>query len=216
MPVLFEAPAESQSKKTVKKEIEEMARGYMQSRVFSTYLLHPSDIRFETQGIDEEVLLFLRQHLIVFVPQLMLGLVFFFIPIGVFPFLFRFIGGLSSLPAGYIMVGMIFWYEALFGYLLASFIHWYFNIFIVTNKRIIDIDFLFLLYKKFSETKLDKVQDISFKTGGIMATMFNYGDVIIQTAGELPNFVFEKVPRPSEVVRIISELTSVRRGRKSV
>ena len=214
MPVLFEASADLP--KTVKKNVEKLASGYMQSRVFSTYLLHPSDIRFETQGVDEEVLLFLRQHLIVFLPQLMLGLVFFFIPIGVLPFLFHFIGSVASLPAGYIMVGMVFWYEALFGYFLASFIHWYFNIFIVTNKRIIDIDFLFLLYKKFSETKIEKVQDISFKTGGIMATMLNYGDVMIQTAGELPNFVFEKVPHPSKVVHIISELTSVRKGRKSV
>jgi hypothetical protein len=103
-------------------------------------------------------------------------------------------------------MGTVFWYLALFGYLLTVFIQWYFNIFIVTNHRIIDIDFLFLLYKKFAEAKIEKIQDVSFRTGGIMATMFNYGDVLIQTASEMPNFVFEKVPRPSEVVHVVSDL----------
>jgi uncharacterized membrane protein YdbT with pleckstrin-like domain len=118
-----------------------------------------------------------------------------------------------EIPAGYVVVGTVFWYVASFGFFLTVFLQWYFNIFIVTDKRIIDIDFLYLLYKKFAEAQLFRIQDVSFRTGGIMATMFNFGDVLIQTAGELPNFVFEKVPRPSDVVHIISDLTETEKGK---
>jgi len=216
MPVLFEAPAETPRKKSPKKvkSLEQKEQTF--SRVMTTYLMHPQDIRFETQGEDENVILFLRQHIIVLIPQIILGLVFFFIPVLVFPFLFRFVEGAAAIPGRYVMIMTIFWYEALFGYLLASFIHWYFNIFIVTNYRVIDIDFLYLLYKKFAEAKIEKIQDISFRTGGIVATMFNYGDVFIQTASEVPNFVFEKVPRPSDVVHVVSDLTQGGKGKGNV
>jgi DNA integrity scanning protein DisA with diadenylate cyclase activity len=71
---------------------------------------------------------------------------------------------------------------------------------------VVDIDFIHLLYKEFSEARLNKIQDITYKTGGILATLFNYGNVLIQTAGELPNFEFELVPHPDQVVQIIGEI----------
>jgi len=208
MPVLFEAPP------TVLKEITKTGKtsgnpilSKMNTTPLTAYINHPKDIRFETQKQNEEVILFLRQHIIVLIPQLVLAFVIFFVPLIFFPLLTQFLQSPIEIPSGYIIIGTIFWYVAIFGYLLTVFIHWHFNIFIVTNQRIIDIDFLYLLYKKFAETRIAQVQDISFRTGGIMATMFNYGDVLIQTASELPNFVFEKVPKPGEVVHVISELT---------
>ncbi|HCM82474.1 MAG: hypothetical protein UV63_C0019G0012 [Microgenomates group bacterium GW2011_GWC1_43_11] len=212
MPVLFEAPSQA-PKKTSKKGRQAV---YPFSTPFTAYVMNPKDIRFETQGTDEEVILFLRQHIIVLIPPFILGIIFFFMPFILFPMLVRFLQSPIEIPSGYVVVGTIFWYVATFGYLLTTFLHWHFNIFIVTNHRIIDIDFLFLLYRKFAEAKIEKIQDISFRTGGIMATVFDYGDVLIQTASELPNFVFEKVPRPSEVVHVISDLTENRKKGRNV
>ena len=43
----------------------------------------------------------------------------------------------------------------------------------------------------------------------MFATMFNYGNVYIQTAGEAENFVFRNVPNPhhirEEIVRLAEE-----------
>ncbi|KKT47461.1 MAG: hypothetical protein UW37_C0007G0027 [Candidatus Gottesmanbacteria bacterium GW2011_GWA2_44_17] len=168
MPVLFEAPSQA-PKKTSKKGRQAV---YPFSTPFTAYVMNPKDIRFETQGTDEEVILFLRQHIIVLIPPFILGIIFFFMPFILFPMLVRFLQSPIEIPSGYVVVGTIFWYVATFGYLLTTFLHWHFNIFIVTNHRII--------------------------------------------ASELPNFVFEKVPRPSEVVHVISDLTENRKKGRNV
>lgn len=209
MPVLFEETTPT-LQKTSKKE-KHVVHSF--TTPLTAYLMHPQDIRFETQEEDENVILFLRQHIIVLVPKIALALLIFFVPILFFPVLIQYLPSLIEIPGGYIVAGTLFWYLGTFGYLLTIFLHWFFNIYIVTNKRIIDIDFLYLLYKKFAEAQIIRIQDLSFRTGGIAATMFNYGDVMIQTAGELPNFTFEKVPRPSEVVHIISDLLEEEKGK---
>jgi uncharacterized membrane protein YdbT with pleckstrin-like domain len=112
-----------------------------------------------------------------------------------------------ALPVSYYVVGTMFWYLATFGFALSSFIGWFFNIYIVTNERIVDIDFFYLLYKKFSQAELTKIQDINYTSGGLLAAMFNFGDVVVETAGEAPNIDFELIPFPEKVVETIRELT---------
>jgi len=183
----------------------------MRQRTFgwTSFALHPKGIRFETQEESEEIILFLRQHIILLIPHIVLVGLLIIIPPVIFPMIFRSLSESVALPVGYMIIGWAFWYVVVFGILLTNIIHWFFNIFIVTNKRIIDIDFVNLLYKEFSEAKIDKIQDISFQTMGILATMFDYGNVFIQTASEKPNFVFESVPKPAKVVDVISDLIQV-------
>lgn len=201
MPVLFEETHSSQKNTSQKKR---GGRALFES--FATYAFHPKDVRFETQEDAEEIILFLRQHIIVLVPQCFFLIFLIFSPIVLFPLALRFITSPLPISSGYIVVGTVFWYVAIFGYGFTQFLHWFFNIFIVTNKRIIDIEFMNLLYKEFSEAQIERIQDISYHSHGIMATFFNYGDVTIQTAGEQENFIFESVPRPSEVVKVVSGL----------
>jgi hypothetical protein len=42
--------------------------------------------------------------------------------------------------------------------------------------------------------------------GGVVRTMFDYGDVFVQTAGEVPRIEFEAVPHPDKVAKILREL----------
>ena len=42
--------------------------------------------------------------------------------------------------------------------------------------------------------------------GGVIRTVFNYGDVYIQTAAEVPAFEFLAVPKPDRVAGILQEL----------
>ena len=63
-----------------------------------------------------------------------------------------------------------------------------------------------LLYKQLSSSQLDKIQDVTYKQGGISDTFFNFGTVLIQTAGTEPNFEFEAVPRPNQVVEQINQI----------
>jgi hypothetical protein len=47
---------------------------------------------------------------------------------------------------------------------------------------------------------------VTVKMGGVIRTMFNYGDVIIQTAAEIPQIEFHAVPHPDRVAAILREL----------
>ncbi len=175
--------------------------------MLTTFAMRPDGVRFETQEAQEEVILFLRQHIIVNVPWVILAAVLVIAPTVIFPMIFPVLKIPFVIPIGYWVVGTVFWYLMTFGFILANFIAWFFNIYIVTNERVVDIDFLYLLYKQFSQAELNKIQDISYRTGGIFATMFNYGHVSVQTAGEAPNLEFENVPRPDRVVQTIRSLT---------
>jgi hypothetical protein len=172
----------------------------------TAFAVSPEGVKFETQETDEEVILFLRQHLIVLLPAVLILIVLLLSPVLILPAFFSTLTLPFEVPAQYIVIGTAFWYVMTFGVALTSFLRWFFNIYIVTQRRIIDIDFLHLLYKEFSETRIDKVQDLSFKSGGIFAAFFNYGDVIVQTAGDTPNIDFTTVPYPAKVVETISEL----------
>lgn len=179
----------------------------------TSFALNPAGLRFETQEKEEKVILFLRQHIIVNLPWVALTIVLFLAPTVIFPPLFRAIHVSVNLPIGFFIVGTLFWYLATIGFALASFIGWFFNIYIVTNERIIDIDFYYLLYKKFSEAELNKIQDISYTSGGILATVFNFGNVNVETAGEAPNIDFDAVPHPERVVETIRSLTEMHEGK---
>jgi hypothetical protein len=50
------------------------------------------------------------------------------------------------------------------------------------------------------------VQDVSFAQVGAIRTFFDYGDVLVQTAGTLDNFIFESAPQPSNIVHITEDL----------
>jgi len=172
----------------------------------TAFAVSPEGIKFETQEKDEEVILFLRQHPIVLIPSVFLVLLLIAAPILIIPLFFGSLILPFEIPARYFGIGVAFWYVMTFGVALTSFLRWFFNIYIVTQRRIIDIDFLHLLYKEFSEARIDKVQDLSFKSGGIFAAFFDYGDVVVQTAGDTPNIDFTTVPKPARVVETISEL----------
>lgn len=173
----------------------------------TSFAVSPEGVRFETQEDEEEVVLFLRQHLVVLLGPFLLVVFLALAPVTFFPLLSRFLVLPITIPLNYIIVGTAFWYVVTFGFALMSFLRWFFNIYIVTNKRIVDIDFIHLLYKEFSEARLDKIQDITYKSSGIFSVFFDFGDAYVQTAGgDMPNIEFLSVPQPTKVVKTISEL----------
>lgn len=198
MPTLFQAPDKKPTKKSVK------AHSGARMSPLTAFAVNPTGVRFETQEAEEQVILFLRQHFIVNIPWVVLTVIFLFIPSVLFPLVIRSLP--APLPLSYLLIGTLSWYLVTVGFALVSFLHWFFNIYIVTNERVIDIDFQYLLFKRFSQAELERIQDISYTAGGIFATVFHYGNVYVQTAGEVPNLEFLAVPRPDKVVEKIRNL----------
>ena len=174
----------------------------MQERYpLASFLMCPSGVTFETRESEEKVILFLRRHLVTNIPWILTTIIMVLAPI--------FINSLSildSIPSDFKFVFLLIWYLITTAYFLESFLTWFFNVYIVTDERIIDIDFYNLIYKEVSDANIDKIQDVTYKMGGVVRTLFNYGDVLIQTASEVPNFDFLAVPYPDKVVRVLQDL----------
>lgn len=210
MPDIYVAPKEGKpekkkGKKPAKRALaEKEVKTEKQKRTWSplaAFVAYPPDIRFETQEREERIVLLLRRHWITNLPWIFSVILLIFAPL-----FFRFLPILEPLPFRYQAITIIGWYLLTLAFVLENFLSWYFNVDVITDERIVDIDFYSLIYKEISHCKIDQIQDVTFKMGGIVRTLFNYGDVLIQTAAEVPVFDFESVPKPALVVQKLNEL----------
>jgi len=168
----------------------------------SSLLISPSmKVRFETQDPEEEILLILRAHWLTNIPWFFVAVLLFFAP-----YVLRSFPLLDSFPVRFQMMFVIVWYLILLMYVFERFLSWFFNMAIITDERIVDVDFINLTTKRVSDADIDKIQDVSFNNSGAIGAIFNFGDVLVQTAAEVTEFVFEKVPGPSEVAKILQRL----------
>lgn len=179
---------------------------------FATFCRNPDGVHFQNQEEDENILLFLRKHFITNVPWIFIAFFLSLIPFIFFSSAFRsFINTVFSLSDGLIFILIAFYYLIVFNYILINFITWFYNVSLVTNKRIVDIDFSDLVYHDVAVTRLTLVEDVNYTQVGFIRTLFNYGDAFVQTAGEQRHFDFLAVPSPSKAVDIIQTLIGRRR-----
>lgn len=167
----------------------------------SSFLARPKVFTFDTRDDDEEIILVLRRHWFTNVRWIVLCVFMLLAPL-----LLSFIPLLSFFPGRYQTVFIIFWYLITFAIAFENFLSWYFNVFIITEERVVDIDFYNLLSKKFSEAKICMIQDVTSTQGGVSQTLFNYGTVLIQTASEIPVIRIEMIPNPTLVIKVLQQM----------
>ena len=169
-----------------------------------TYYFHAFNIfptvDFPEKDGDERVILTLRSHPITQLPWVINAFIFSVLVLVVFFFL-RNILQLNQLIFLYIFSFLI-----IIGYIWINFLSWFFNIGIITTKRILDIDFQSLAYKEVTGSNIVNIEDITSKMSGFFSSSFNFGDLFIQTAAKNDNIEFLNIPQPTRVVRIINEL----------
>jgi hypothetical protein len=169
---------------------------------FAALSIRPANTYFDSQHAQEEILMVLRQHPIVNAGWMILSFVLILLPFTLFPMLPLF----SLIPDRFQFFALIGWYLLVLAYMIESFLYWYFNIYIITDERIVDVDFYSLIYRALSSAKIDNIQDTTATTKGVLGAVFNYGDVTIQTAAEKREFEFLKVPQPATVTKFLNEL----------
>jgi uncharacterized membrane protein YdbT with pleckstrin-like domain len=77
---------------------------------------------------------------------------------------------------------------------------------ILTNRSLLQIIQKSLFIRKASRLSYSNVEDVSAEQRGILASIFGYGTLMIQTAGERDNFDFSLCPNPNALAdRIIEE-----------
>lgn len=167
--------------------------------ILHSFCIRP-DYRFENQNPDEEIILVLRAHPVTLIPWIINSIFLFAVLISLNFLLPKF------LNAGQILFLDIFGIAFILAYIWFNFLSWFFNIGIVTSSRIIDVDFHAVIYREITATHLSKIEDVTAKSGGFIASVFNFGNVFVQTAGSEINIEFINIPRPVDATKIINDL----------
>lgn len=171
--------------------------------MFSSYIENPTNCRFEGQDPNEKILLLLRAHPITnlkwIIAAVLLALTPFLVPL-VFSQLNL---GLPPIPSTFNLVFLLINYLLVVTVILEGFLYWYFNVYIVTDKNIVDVDFHSILFKNIDVAPLRNIEDTSSSMGGLLSSLFHYGDVSVQTAGAAKNIDLTSVPRPHHVADFI-------------
>lgn len=169
--------------------------------MLQAYAPKPADVGFDAQTQTEQVILLLRQHPVVLFKQYVLLALGFLAPtlLNATPFL-------NFLPPQFGWAFILGWYVVMVGMTFQVFLLWFFNVFLITDERIIDVDFHSVVQKDVSTAKIDKIQDITLSTTGAFASFFDYGTVFVQTSAEKNEFEFDNVPHPSKVAALLNEM----------
>ncbi len=91
---------------------------------------------------------------------------------------------------------------------LRIFLNWYrYNndIWVVTNQRIIDSTKIHPFSLRMSTADLVNIQDMTVERDGVFRTMFNFGDIVCQTAADIQEFRMAGIPHPQEVQLLVDK-----------
>lgn len=213
-PVKKTAPAKAQESRRIESETtlpvaqryvddysEVMRQSAPSESLFDAFAPKPKNTSFDSQLDNEFVVLLLRKH-----PITQIKYVLITIGLLLMPILFSYVKLFAFLPARYQAAALMLWLLLVIGFVLESFLSWFFNCSIITDERVIDVDFESLIYKNISAAKLDNVEDITAVTGGAIRSMFDFGTIKIQTAAATTEFEFEDAPHPAKVTTLLNEL----------
>jgi len=77
------------------------------------------------------------------------------------------------------------------------------NVVLITTEKVVQVLNPSLFNRKISQLSIGDVQDVSVHQKGIFPHAFNYGTVVIETAGEQQNYTFTYTPAPYDASKII-------------
>lgn len=161
---------------------------------------------FPSQASGERVFLLIRRHWFVFAAM---SLLFLVLSIPVVILIIYWLGNpetFDGVLGNFVLVFAGMYALAVAGLMLYAFVNHYLDVYIVTNKRIVDIKQNGFFNREIAELHLHQVQDVEARVEGFLQTMFHFGTIYIQTAGERENFVFQDVPHPYRLAKAIVEL----------
>src|SRR3989344_835191 len=153
----------------------------------------------------ERVLLVLHRHWFVLVREL--SAVFFMIFAGIMVFSIKSVWYRIVDPVvfDHIISFLLSLYALLILTLLFAIrINYRLDVWIITTKRVIDIEQRGLFNREVSEFLVANIQDITTEVPTMIMTLFGFGNMTIQTAGQ-KNFTVREIPRLEEAKRIILE-----------
>lgn len=159
--------------------------------------MKPLDFYFISQNPHEKVLHVVHRHwfnmLIQFIPITGL-LMLMFVSIIMYPYIFTNFADSGGKAVFYFVQTFFLLTIWIYGFLI--WFNYYLDIWIITTERIVNVEQKGLFTRQVSELKFNQIQDVSTDVQGFFPTIFNFGDLIVQTAAEQSRFFFRSVGNP--------------------
>ncbi len=153
---------------------------------------------------DEKVIRVVRKHWFAIVIQMAVAVILIFAPIIFFGIIESFIAinptakNLFLFLFIYVVFLIFVWI-----FIFVSWLDYYLDVWVITNKRIIDIDQQGLFNREIASLRLDNVQDIKIEVFGIINTLLKIGNLHVQTASPNKEFILYQASNPEDVKRLI-------------
>lgn len=164
---------------------------------------------FIHQKSYERIAYRIRSHFITTVPAMIL----FIILLGIPPLFYwlattRFMPNLFLRPELVLLITLTtgVYYLSIGIFYFTYFVNYFLNLLIITNDRLLVVEQEGLFSRTISEVDLYKIQDITSAVDGFFQSMFNFGNLQIQTAGAVEKFSINNIPHPESFRQKILDL----------
>lgn len=89
-----------------------------------------------------------------------------------------------------------------------AFTRYFLNVWVLTNKRIVDVEQRRYFSHEVSSLFLSRVQDVTTNVTGVISSLLDIGDISVQSAGTVDEFHMKGIPRPEQMRDLILKYVS--------
>jgi hypothetical protein len=156
---------------------------------------------------QERVVAVIRHHWWVLVREAGGLIILFIVPFFLIPIAFSFAlqaGTAPTVSGGVVLFFGSAWALIIWHLIFARWTDYYYDIWVITNWRIIDIDQQGFFKRNVATLlTLDHIEDIETESAGIIASLLNFGHVQVETAAAERAFNIDDVGNPVRVEQLI-------------
>lgn len=153
---------------------------------------------------EEKLISVFRKHIFYFLTKIAGLILIAFLPFIIYLFIKSFL---------YFSPSSLFIYFSFFIYFIILTILWnvgfviwtdyYLDMWVLTDKRLLDVEQKGLFSREVSSLRLDRIQDMKLEVSGFINTFLGMGSIYVQTAGNEREFVIHNARNPEKVKDLI-------------
>lgn len=147
---------------------------------------------------NEELVRLIRRHPVVYFKPAFLALILLLLPFFLMFLLFQWETLGLIIFCFLIIMGLLAWIRLIVVYS--------YNVFIITNQRIVLYSQPGVFERKVSEVTYDKIQDIAYHYKGFWQMLFKYGTLRIQIKNSESVLYVKKIARPGKIQQLIIQI----------
>lgn len=101
------------------------------------------------------------------------------------------------------------WWLLVWGAAFNSFTKYFLNAWILTNQRVVEIKQFSFFDREVSSLFLNRIEDVTTDTSGVVDSLLDIGDINAQTAGTVDRFTMRGIPHPAQLRDIMLRYQSL-------